>query len=177
MKKLKLLTFIISWLVSGTVTAQLNIDPDTKKVLYQETVTIDSLDKKALYERGVEWMTKNFKTNKFDVNDKVNLKLAHEGTFPVSYTYDFKYKSENTVTYVLNIDFKDGKYRYTITDFKIYKTDLGVKTAQPLEAYYQKMKTDSKKEFSTNFSNEVNKIIEDLKKNMKAAKTSEEEDW
>jgi hypothetical protein len=152
-------------------------DTETKKVSFQETVPIDSVTKNDLYERAVEWMTAYYKTNKFDVNDKVNLKLANEGNFSVIYTYDFKYKSENTITYNITINLKDGKYRYTITDFKIYDVKLGPKTAQTMEVYYPKMKTGSKGEFTTKFNKEVNNVIEDLKKYMITGKGENKEDW
>jgi hypothetical protein len=157
--------------------AQLAVDPETKKFQYQETVTLDSLDKNQIYERAVDYMTNQFKTNKFDVNDKTNMKLGHEGNFPVSYKYDFKYTSNNTVTYQITLNVKDGKYRYTITDFKIYDDKLGPKTAQPLELSYQKMKTDTKKEFSNKFTTEINKLIADLKLKMSAQKKEDKEDW
>lgn len=158
--------------------AQLNnIDPETQKVLYQETVTIDSLKKEQIFKRAYDWMTNNFKTNKFDVNDKVNYKLANEGSFPLSYTYDFKYKSNNTVTYSFTIEIKDGKYRYTFKDFKVYDDKLGPKTSQPVEAAYQKMKSNIKKEFSNKFNAEIENIINDLKKGISSAPTEESEDW
>lgn len=172
--------FILSMLfiVPGVSRAQsLTPDPETNKFQYQETVSIDSLSKDDLYERAKEWMTNYFKTNKFDVNDKANYTLGHEGNFQVSYTYDFKYKSENTVLFTLTLNEKDGKYRYTISDFKIYDNKTGPKTAQPLEVYYPKMKTNTKKEFTANFTQEVNKLIENLKAGMAAAKQEDKEDW
>jgi len=175
--KLAIMTLVALMATYSFSIAQLTVDPETKKFQYQETVNLDSLDKNQIFERAVEFMTNHFKTNKFDVNDKVNMKLSHEGNFPVSYKYDFKYTSNNTVTYQLTINVKDGKYRYTITDFKIYDDKLGPKTAQPLEISYQKMKTETKKEFSNKFTGEINKIVEDLKTNMAAQKTEDKEDW
>lgn len=155
----------------------LQTDPETNKITYQETVVLDSVTKEDIYERAKEWMATYFKTNKFDVNDKANFKLGHEGNFPVTYTYDFKYKSNNTVTFNFTLDQKEGKYRYTLTDFKIYDDKIGAKASQPLEVYYQKMKTGSKPEFTTNFTKEVNNLIEDMKKFMATGKEEEKDDW
>ncbi len=152
-------------------------DPETKKITYQETVIIDSVLKDELYNRSVNFMTALFKTNKFDVNEKVNYKITHEGYFTVSYTYDFKYKSENTVTYDLTINQKDGKYRYTITNFMIYDVKTGPKTSQSLEAFYQKMKSDIKKDFLSKVNAEVNKIIEDMKKHLSTGIAEDKDDW
>lgn len=156
---------------------QFPTDATTKKITYQETVVLDSVSKQDIFDRATECLTTITKTNKFDVNDKANFKLVNEGNFAVSYTYDFKYKSNNTVTYNLGIDVKEGKYRYTLTEFKIYDDKLGPKTAQPLEAYYAKMKTGSKAEFTTNFTNEVNTVIDTLKKFMSTGKEEEKDDW
>lgn len=152
-------------------------DAETKKITYQETVVLDSVSKKEIFDRATEWMTNSMKTNKFDVNDKVNFKLVHEGNFAISYTYDFKYKSNNTVTYNFSFDVKEGKYRYTITDFKIYDDKIGPKSAQTLESYYAKMKTGSKPEFTNKFTTEVNSIVDDMKKFMVTGKGEDKDDW
>lgn len=166
------------FLTASFSTAQnLPTDPETNKVILQETVDIDTVGKAELYERAKEWMTVLFKSSKFDVNDKVNYKLVNEGNFPVSFKYDFKYTSNNTVTYNLTIDLKEGKYRYTLSDFKVYDTNIGPKAAQTLEAYFQKMKTASKGEFVTNFNNETTKIVADMKQFMATGKGEEKDDW
>jgi hypothetical protein len=152
-------------------------DAETKKITYQETVVLDSVPKQEIFDRATEWLTNSMKTNKFDVNDKVNYKLMHEGNFAISYTYDFKYKSNNTVTYNLSLDVKEGKYRFTITDFKIYDDKIGAKSAQTLESYYAKMKTGSKPEFTNKFTTEVNGIIDEMKKFMVTGKGEEKDDW
>ncbi|MBX9851827.1 MAG: hypothetical protein K2X86_08720, partial [Cytophagaceae bacterium] len=100
-----------------------------------------------------------------------------KGNFYVSYTYDFKYKSENTVTFNLTINQKDGKYRYTITDFKIYNIKTGPKTAQPVETEYQKIKSGSKQEFANKFTEEVNNIIEEMKKYMSSGSSGDKDEW
>ncbi|MBX9851134.1 MAG: DUF4468 domain-containing protein [Cytophagaceae bacterium] len=66
-------------------------DPETKKISYQETVILDSLTKDEIYERAKEWMTNFFKTNKFDVNDKVNYKLVNEGFLWIKQAHVYKF--------------------------------------------------------------------------------------
>ena len=168
------LFFINSYTSNGQA---LPTDEETKKITYQETVVLDSVSKQEIFDRATDWMTNLMKTNKFDVNDKTDFKLVHEGNFPVSFTYDFKYKSNNTVTYNLSLDVKEGKYRFTLTDFKIYDDKIGPKSAQTMEAYYAKMKTGSKPEFTNKFTSEVNTIIEDMKKFMVTGKGEDKDDW
>jgi hypothetical protein len=176
MKKILYLFLVI--LASHSLVAQtLPTDPVTKKVLFQELIPMDSLTKDDLYERAITWFTDHYKTNKFDVNDKANGKIGTEGYFIVSMTYDFKYKSEHNVSYNVLINVKDGKYKYSITDFSVYNVKTGPKSIQTVEVAYPKMTTANKKEFITQLNSEVNLIIEDLKNVMKSGKVKDKNDW
>jgi hypothetical protein len=173
-----ILYLFLAVLLSNSLMGQtLPTDPVTKKVIFTELIPMDSLTKDELYERSITWLTETYKTNKFDFNDKANGKTGTEGYFLVSMTYDFKYKSEHNVSYVVMINQKDGKYKYTISDFFIYNVKTGPKSIQTLEAAYPKMTTANKKEFVTQFNTEVTKIIDDLKAVMKAGKVKDKNDW
>src|SRR3954469_19291196 len=129
----KIISLILFLITSFGVLAQtLPTDPETKKITYQETVNLDSLSKAQLYERCKHWMTNYYKSTKFDMDDKIN-KITMSGYFLVTLTYDFKYKSENNVSYTITFNLKEGKYRYTITDFRFYKVTAGPKTIIPAE--------------------------------------------
>ena len=175
MKKIiSLLALLISSLSMSAQT--LPTDPQTKKITYQETVNMDSLTKAQLYERCKNWMTNYYKSMKFDYDDKIN-KITMSGYFIVTLTYDFKYKSEYNVSYNIAFNLKEGKYRYTITDFAVYKVATGPKTIQPAETAYAKMTTANKKEFVTQVTAEVNKLIEDMKIAIKSGKMKDQDDW
>jgi hypothetical protein len=176
MKNILYLFFAI--LFSNSLMGQvLPIDPVTKKVTFGESVVVDSVSKDEMYDRSITWLTNHYKTNKFDINDKTNGKTGHEGYFVVSMTYDFKYKSEHNVSYNILINQKDGKYRYSITDFFVYNVKTGPKSIQAVEVAYPKMTTGNKKEFYTQLSNEVTLIIEDLKNTMKSGKMKDKDEW
>jgi hypothetical protein len=176
MKKILYLLVII--LFSNTLNAQtLPTDPVSKKVIFQELIPIDSASKDDLYERAVTWLTDHYKTNKFDINDKVKGQIGTEGYFIVSMTYDFKYKSEHNVSYNVLINVKDGKYKYSVTDFFVYNVKTGPKSIQAVEAAYPKMTTVNKKEFVAQLTSEVNLIIEDMKNTMKSGKVKDKNDW
>jgi hypothetical protein len=138
---------------------------------------MESISKDELYDRSITWLTEYYKTNKFDFNDKVNGKTGTEGYFIVSMTYDFKYKSEHNVSYNVLINEKDGKYKYSITDFLIYNVKTGPKSIQTVEAAYPKMTTANKKEFITQLNTEVGLIIEALKATMMSGKVKDKNDW
>src|ERR1700759_3722055 len=93
-KELMLMMLVLTSLMS--IQAQnLPVDAETKKVLYQETVEIDSLTKDVLNERAKAWMTQFYKSDKLDMNDVANSRIMKEGYFIIKLTYDYKYKSEN----------------------------------------------------------------------------------
>ena len=155
----------------------LPIDPETKKVLYQETVEIDSLTKDVLNERAKTWMKNFYKSDKLDMNDVANSRIMKEGYFIIKLTYDYKYKSENNVSYMITIASKEGKYRYSITDFKFYNIKSGPKTVVSLETAYAKMNTQNKGETNTQIPKEVATLVEDLKKFMSTGLVKNKDDW
>ena len=163
---------------SFTTQAQvLPIDSTTRKVTFQEMVSLDSLSKDTLYTRASEWMANYYKTSKFDINDMAGGKLGIEGYFVVSLTYDFKYKSENNVAYDILIIQKDGKYKYSLTNLCIYSVKTSPKSAQPLETASAKMRTQNKKEFVSQLNSQVKTITEDLKETMTTGKIKKVDAW
>jgi hypothetical protein len=155
----------------------LPIDAETKKVLYQETVTIDSLTKDVLAERAKIWMKQFYKSDKLDMNDVANSRIMKEGFFIIKLTYDYKYKSENNVSYMITIASKEGKYRYSITDFKFYNIKSGPKAVLPLETAYAKMNTQNKGEANTQIPKEIELLVEDMKKFMSTGLVKNKDDW
>jgi hypothetical protein len=165
---------------SMTLQAQssLPIDSETQKITWTETVTIDSLTKDQLYERAKKWMTIYYKSTTFDTDSKESFTLTKTGDFTIALTYDFKYKSQNNISYTITINQKDGKYRYKITDLKFYNISSGAKTQLPLEAAYAKMTTQNKTETTSQVLKEMNAVISDLKNFMlKGSVPTTEEDW
>jgi len=138
-------------------------DPETKKITFQETITLEGISKADLYERAKSWMTNYYKTNKFDLISEAESKIVHEGSVTILLTYDFKYKTEYEVLYNITMQAKDGRYRYNITDFKIYNVKNGRKTAEPLESYYAKARTSNKPEIVNQVTAELNKLTAELK--------------
>ncbi|MFN8416941.1 MAG: DUF4468 domain-containing protein [Cytophagaceae bacterium] len=154
------------------------IDSETQKIAWVETVTIDSLTKQQLYERAKRWMTIYYKSTTFDTDSKESFTVTKTGDFTIALTYDFKYKSQNNISYTITINQKDGKYRYKITDVKFYNVASGPKTQLPLEAAYAKMTTQNKNETTSQVLKEMNAVIADLKNFMlKGDVPTTEEDW
>jgi hypothetical protein len=155
----------------------LPIDPETKKISWQEKVAVDSVGSAELFERAKNWMAHFYKTDKFTPNDALNGKIGKTGTFTIQLSYDYKYKAEHTVSYALLVEVKEGRYRFTITDLSIYNSKTGPKTVQAFETAYAKMSSQNKGEAAAQVSKELNAVMEDLKKIMATGKIPKKEDW
>ncbi len=175
MKKAGLIIWmvLITWAIASA--QGLPVDTETKKVTFQETVSLDTVSRDELYQRSKDWISIFYKTDKYSPDDKANYKIGKDGELDIQLTYDFKYKSHNTVTYSILIAQKEGKYRVTVTDFKIQK--VGEKTIQTLETAMAKMSGQNKTEAVTQINKGVNDVIEDLKKFMITGKPENKEDW
>lgn len=172
----------LSLLLFGSFALQaqssLPVDSETQKIAWTETVTIDSLTKEQLYERAKKWMTIYYKSTTFDTDSKESFTVTKTGDFTIALTYDFKYKSQNNISYTITINQKEGKYRYKITDLKFYNVASGAKTQLPLEGAYAKMTTQNKSETTSQVLKEINAVIADLKNFMlKGSVPTTEEDW
>jgi len=153
------------------------MDQTTNRITWQETVPLDSITKDEMYERCKRWLAHYYKTTSFDVDNKAIYTVSKTDAFTISLTYDFKYKSQNHVSYTITLNQKDGKYRITITDFKFYNVQSGPKTQIALETAYAKMTGTNKSETSSQVVKEVNTVLTDLKTYMKTGAVKTQDDW
>jgi hypothetical protein len=146
----------------------LPIDADTKKITYREIVNQDGSPKN-LFNRAILWINA-FYINPSDVlrsRDTVNYKIEIKHRIDV---WNVDKDSNRTtkaeiVEYSLALEFKEGRYRFTITDFSVKKT-----SKFPLERWMNK----NDQEYSAvcdiylkQVNEEINKIIKSLKEGMK----------
>lgn len=173
------LILLVCFLTSSFILKAQNlpIDDETKKITFQETVEIDSLSKDVLYTRAKQWVKNYYKSDQYDMNDVAKSRLMKESYFIVKLTYDYKYKSDNNTTYMLTLECKEGKYRYTFTDFRFYTVKSGPKSELPLETAYSKLNTQNKGETTSQINSEIALIIEDMKKYMSTGEIKNEDDW
>jgi len=100
---------------------KLPVDPDTKLIQYREVVDQQGT-KDVLYDRGAEWFRQYYlsPTSVFRVQDKVNGKLEGEGRFKIYYKDDDGLtRDAGVIMYDIRVEFKENKYRYTLTDFNL----------------------------------------------------------
>jgi len=105
-----------------TVVPDLPIDPDTKKIMYRAVIE-EKGSTEYLYNKAVEWFSYFYPNPSaiFTVQDKVNGKIEGTGRMKVYFTDE---KSGvrldgGLIIYLIKIELKENKYRYTLTDFNL----------------------------------------------------------
>jgi hypothetical protein len=131
--------FILLLFAGLGVKAQTNlsalpIDPDTKLITYKEVVTVTGTQSE-LFNRAIEWINKQYK-NPADVTKVRN---PSTGIIDIIYRIELT-KDEKGVTraagivdYSMKIELKEGRYRYTITNFNSKDA-----SRQPIEQWMNK---------------------------------------
>jgi hypothetical protein len=129
MKKTLFFSFIaLSFLSFNQIFAQealdtpnLPIDPDSKKILYRDVVE-ENGDPGYLYNKAMEWFNYYYlsPTSIFNVQDRVNGKIEGTGRMPIYYNDEGGNRlNAGVIVYTIRLEFKDNRYRYTLTDFNL----------------------------------------------------------
>ena len=168
---------VLGYSIITQAQSALPMDATTNKITWQETIPLDSITKDEMFDRCKRWLAHYYKIETFTVDSKVSYTVATNANFNISLTYDFKYKSQNNISYTITLNQKEGKYRVTITDFMFYKVASGAKTQIPLEQAYAKMTSQNKGETTSQVKTEIDKVLADLKLFMVKGYVKTDEDW
>lgn len=96
------------------------LNDDNTLITYKKVVD-EKGTKDELYERGLAWFKKFYK-NPTDVireKDKENYKIKGIARFETSVQEKDLKTIKKTIEYTITLEFKDGRYRYTISNFNI----------------------------------------------------------
>lgn len=99
----------------------------TGKFMYQEVVQAAEIPAPQLYSRAKAWVAVAYKSAQdvIQLDDKVAGRLICKGNFATTWL-----TNQVWVRHLLTIEVKDGRYRYTLTDFEV---DTGRGSPAPLE--------------------------------------------
>lgn len=180
MRPLLLAIFLIPFFANAqTVTNVLPLDSATQKYTYTEVVKVDSASADALYSRAKVALAKLFVSGKdvSQVNDDNAKQVVGKG-FTECITSDGMMKRNfGKIWFVLTIQCKDGRYKYTITDFEQESTAWPY-TLGALEQ--EKVKLITKNTWNrirSYTADQMTTLIADLKKIMSNAANSNSSNW
>ena len=101
---------------------KLPIDPESKKIMYRDVVE-QAGKPPYLYIKAIEWFGYYYLNAQsvYSVQDKENGKIEGTGRLKLYYDDDASgvRREGGLVTYLIRMELKEDKYRYTITDFTL----------------------------------------------------------
>ena len=141
-----------------TATPKLPVDEKTKLICYSKAETVANITQDEFYKRALSWANSYFKNPKDVIReyDRVQGKIVCKARFKIMNPPDKKGFATDggNVQYTLDIQFKDGKYKYDLTEINwkqpsyyaaekwLDATNAGYK---PEFVYYLKQVDDSTK--------------------------------
>ncbi len=157
-------------------TAKMPVDPDTKLITYKEVVT-DTGTPAELFNRAIEWINKEYK-NPVDatkVRDQASglIEIIHR--IEITRTDQGATLLAGRVDYSMKLEMKEGRYRYTITNFI-----LRDKSRQPLEQFMDKKSqsyTPAWDDYLKQVDDFTRKMIASLKQGMQAPAAKKPDQW
>lgn len=164
---MKTILIIIFLSVSVFAFAQVPpMDGETGKFKYTEVVPVAGASKNDLYTRAKSWVASNYPSSaNITMDDKEEGKIICKGNFPIT-LMGAKQTIDNTFT----IEVKEGRYKYTFTDFFITSSSGSV-NRWPLERKDLAMK----KSIYSSVDGKVKGFIETIAETMNTE--VKKEDW
>ncbi|MEI6888602.1 MAG: DUF4468 domain-containing protein [Bacteroidales bacterium] len=119
-----------------TASTGLPLDPETNKITYKDVVNQEG-NPGYLYDKAIQWFGYYYLSpaSVFSVQDRTNGKVEGLGRLRI-YNSDSKtgaHTDGGMVTYLIKIEFKENRFRYTITDFS-----LKLASRYPIEKWMNK---------------------------------------
>jgi hypothetical protein len=169
-------TLISTGLWAQEAAPKMPVDEETKLITYKEVVQ-EAGTKLELFNRAIEWINKTYK-NPADVT-KVRepetglIELIHR----IELTYDEKgvTRSGGIIDYLLRIELKEGRYRYTFTNFNLKQA-----SRVPIEKWMDKTNkaySPSWDDYLFQVDKATRELIDSLKKGMMPPVKKKPDEW
>lgn len=155
----------------------LPVDETTKKVVYTEVVPVEGVSQADLYARLSSWFKTYFPnpTSVIKSQDAVNGKITGQhGLYVFKTLEDGKQFKVGQVRYSIDVQVKDGRYKYTINDiFKLESPKVYI------EEWLDESNPDKVNRFSyaTQVDEHIKEVIGMLKEAMAKKPEVKKEDW
>jgi len=157
-------------------TFKMPVDPETKLITYKEVVTVPGTPAE-LFNRAIEWINEQYK----NPVDATKVRDQASGVIEIIHRIEIT-RIENSSTllagrvdYSMKLEMKDGRFRYTITNFNM--KDM---SRQPLERLMDKNDQSyvpAWDDYLKQVDDYSRKMIESLKLGMQAAAAKKPDTW
>jgi hypothetical protein len=157
----------------------MNVDAKTNLITYTDVPEVAGVSAQDLFDRAMAWGGEYFKNfaEKVRKQDKENGELEIFNRIPV-YAYDSKgvktTSRQGLAQYTISIRFRDGRYKYTVTD-------LNMKAAsyQPLEAWLDREDPHAAYHcyYLTDIDADIQATIASMKEALAKAPAKSSDDW
>jgi len=181
--KITVLNIVASLLMLGSLSVKaqnsavkMPVDPETKLITYKEVVTVVGTPSE-LFNRAIEWVNKQYKNpaDATKVRDQASgiIEIVHR--IEISKIEKGATLVAGRVDYSMKIELKDGRFRYTITNFNM--RDI---SRQPLERYMDKQDKSyipAWDDYLKQVDDFTRKMIDSLKQGMQAPAPKKPDTW
>ncbi|HCT72258.1 MAG TPA: hypothetical protein DF409_16240 [Bacteroidales bacterium] len=170
------LLFVFSAVNAQEPVSAYPVDKDTQQITYQEVVqqagTADEL-----YIRCIEWINTQYK----NPADACRIRNRESGVIEINHRFEILNDAEGAkliagiVNYVLKLEFKPGRYRYTLSDMTLRQS-----SRFPIEKWMDKndsMYSPLWDKYLEQVNVQVNELINSLKAGMQPPVIKVEEKW
>lgn len=163
----------------NTTVVKLPMDDESKLITYEKVQEVAGVDQGELYRRALQWCMTHFKNPSDVIREKDSLggKIICKARFKISNPPDKKGLATDAglVQYTLNLMFKDGRYRYILTEFNWKQQSY-----YPIERWMDTSAQYYKSDFNyylQQTDDKAKEILKDLDKAMKTAEVVKTDDW
>ena len=184
MKSIKLLTILMistcaAFAQSVNQSPKLPMDESTKLFSYTGVVEVAAMKKLELYNKALDWCNVYYK-NPTDVireRDSIEGNIVCKARFKISNPVNKNGVATDggVIQYTLKLMFKDGKFKYDITEFNWKQASYF-----PAEKWTDKTNAYYKPEYDfylQQLNDKAREISKDLEKSMKAVASDKKKDW
>lgn len=157
------------------------VNKDSKRITYDGVGKVDGKSSGELYDRAFEWMKTYYKNpmEKLRKQDRDNGEMEIFARFPI-FAYDKKGAKTTSqaglIQYTMTLQFKDGRYKYIITNLNMKAT-----SNQPIDAWFTDKENDPNADNHVyqliDIDNEMNVLIKDMTEKIAAKASSGGDDW
>jgi len=169
-------TLLGLFIYSSSFSQDMPVNEDTKLITYSEVVKVEGTAD-ALYKKAHKWFFSYYKNPNNVVKESANNKIVARPRFKILNPPDKKgiKTMGGVVLYTFTIFFKDGRYKYTITNIEWKQP-----SKYPIERWMDKSAPSYKEKYAhylLQVDTEIKKTIASIQKSLAQGEKKPEEEW